>query len=120
MKNRKLIRDVFRNKASMMVYSLLKTLLFFTQLKTNVNLIIQIYGVQWVGKSYIYACGTQKNSALIYDRGTLKAIGGLVDLNNAITSIDNDGIGELPTLMAASEKRLFILKNKTFNPNLAR
>jgi hypothetical protein len=70
--------------------------------------------VQWLSRNYIFACGTQLNSAVVYDRGTLKAMGGLTELKNAVTNIDNDGAGEIPTLMAASESRLFILKRKVY------
>jgi hypothetical protein len=41
-------------------------------------------------------------------------MGGLTELKNAVTNIDNDGIGEMPTLMAASENRLFIIKRKVY------
>ncbi len=67
-----------------------------------------------MSRNYIFSCGTQLNSAVIYDRGTLKAMGGLTELKNAVTNIDNDGIGEMPTLMAASENRLFIIKRKVY------
>ncbi len=32
----------------------------------------QMYGVQWLGTDYILACGSEKNCAVIYDRGYLK------------------------------------------------
>jgi hypothetical protein len=34
----------------------------------------KIYGCQWLGTDYILACGSEKNSAVIYDRGYLKVI----------------------------------------------
>lgn len=39
-------------------------------------------------------------------------MGKLSELKNAVTSIDNDGIGELPNLLVASESTLYILKKK--------
>jgi hypothetical protein len=41
-------------------------------------------------------------------------MGGLTELKNAVTNIDNDGVGEMPTLMAASENRLFVIKRKVY------
>ena len=49
---------------------------------------------------------------MIYDRGTLKPMGGISELKNAVTSIDNDGIGELPNMLVTSESTLYILKKK--------
>jgi hypothetical protein len=40
-------------------------------------------------------------------------MGKLSELKNAVTSIDNDGIGELPNILVASESTLYILKKKT-------
>ena len=32
---------------------------------------MQIYSCQWVAKSLIFTCGSERNSAVVYDRGTL-------------------------------------------------
>ena len=42
-------------------------------------------------------------------------MGGLSELKNAVTSIDNDGAGELPRLLIATQNILYILKKKTTN-----
>ncbi|CAF0882476.1 unnamed protein product [Brachionus calyciflorus] len=97
MRNYSLIRDVFKDKSSMM-----------------------IYGCHWLASSYIFVCGTEKNSALIYDRGTLKSIGGLSELKNAITCIDNDRIGDLPTLIACSQNLVYVIKKKVNTKNYSR
>ncbi|RNA38513.1 WD repeat-containing 5-like [Brachionus plicatilis] len=89
LRNFSLIRDVFQNKSSMM-----------------------IYGCQWLSTSYIYVGGNDKNSAQIYDRGTLKSIGGLSELLHGVACIDNDHSDDLPNLIACSLKKLFLLKRK--------
>ncbi len=57
-------------------------------------------------------CGSEKNAAVIYDRGTLKPMGGISELKNAVTSIDNDGIGELPSMLVATQATLYVLAAK--------
>ena len=39
-----------------------------------------MYGAQWLGTDYIFACGSEKNSAVIYDRGYLKVIFKIIKL----------------------------------------
>ncbi len=65
----------------------------------------------------MFTCGSEKNGAVIYDRGTLKPMGGISELKNAVTSIDNDGIGELPSLLVASQSTLYVLGNKGATKN---
>lgn len=45
----------------------------------------------------------------------LKTMGSLTELKYAVTNIDNDRVGDLPNLIAASENRLFVIKKKNFN-----
>ena len=44
-----------------------------------------------------------------------QAIGGIYELKNAVTSIANDVIGELPDLLVASRNTLYLIKKKTSN-----
>jgi hypothetical protein len=55
---------------------------------------------------------------MIYDRGTLKSIGGLSELKNAVTSIDNDNLGEFPNLIAATENKLYVIRRKRNSKSL--
>lgn len=95
LRNFEQIRDVFKQKPKQM-----------------------IYGCQWLSTSYIFTCGGEKNSAVIYDRGTLLPVGGLTELKHAVTSIDNDGgssaVGGhlFPGLIAASKNLLYSMRNK--------
>ena len=47
----------------------------------------------------------------------IKPVGSLSELKNAIVCIDNDRIGQLPNLIAASQNKLYSIKNrnKTYN-----
>ena len=42
----------------------------------------------------------------------IKPIASLSELKNAVTCIDNDRIGQLPNLIAASRNKLYSIKNK--------
>jgi hypothetical protein len=39
-------------------------------------------------------------------------MGGISELKNAVTSIDNDGIGELPSMLVATQATLYVLAAK--------
>jgi len=102
-----LVRDVFKNKSNMMV---IKHLYLDFKIKTNYSKLNKIYGCQWLSKSYILSYGCDNNSAIIYDRGTLKPIGGLVDLNGAVTSADNDQKGDFPSIIVCSSNLVYSIK----------
>ena len=77
-----MIRDTFKTKANMMVtrYAYQKGTtrclsvslsIFFQTILFSLRF-AKIYGCHWLSDGYIFTGGSEKNAAIIYDRGTLK------------------------------------------------
>ena len=81
-----MIRDTFKTKANMMVtryaYQKGTTRRLCRRLSVSLSIFFQtilfslrfakIYGCHWLSDGYIFTGGSEKNAAIIYDRGTLK------------------------------------------------
>ncbi|CAF1417265.1 unnamed protein product [Rotaria sordida] len=83
-----LIKDVFKNNATSMLYC------------TKFSL-----------KEYILCAGNDKNEAIIYDYSKLKMVGGITDLENGVYCADTD-VNRL-NMIVGSGKNIFIVNDKS-------
>lgn len=111
-----LLTGSWRKCSTLQIWDLRKQDLIRDAFQKNSN--SMIYACQWLSDDSIFIGGSEKNCAMIYDRGTLNLIGGLMGLENAVVAIDNDRSSKSLSMIIASERYIYFLKKRTPNRKL--